>query len=372
VEWEEIQVPDKKHPKVMITKRWAQIEVEGETPKMAGWTLAAKIEPTEAGNLVKLVPGGGNVPEQYYQASTTCDHCQKARYRTEVFVLSHEDGRWAQVGRNCIADFLGGTSPERLAGIAEWGGLISSLMDEAEDEGWSYGRAIDRGEPTERFVAAVAAFARFEGYVSRKAAQIDSLGEPTSARAWRFLRPIGDHDKRWLEKIKAEGFEIEERDVALATKAIAWAKALEPNYDQNFLANLKVAASLEYTDGRSMGIVSAVVGSYMREVEREELRRKERETRKPSHHVGEQGKRSLFKDVTVASFREFEPQNWYESVRTLITFIDNDGNIMKWWTGIRPDWVEQGVTASIKGTVKAHEEYKGEPQTVLTRVAVAK
>ena len=60
------------------------------------------------------------------------------------------------------------------------------------------------------------------------------------------------------------------------------------------------------------------------------------------------------------------------------TFTDADGNKFVWKTSAgfplqdQPDGtqtvVHEGDTITIRGTVKAHGEYKGEKQTELTRV----
>lgn len=364
VEWESRTQPHPQHREVEITLKWAHVEIEGATPKLGGWTFAAKIEPTEAGNLVKLLPGVENVPQRFYTTDMGCDHCGFTRYRKEVFVVRHEGGEYKQIGRKCLADFLGGKSPEGLAQMAEWGCLVSDLLGGAERDGWSI--RAEPTEPTPLFVAAVAAFARFEGYVSRKEAE-GTFKTPTSQQAWRYLRPGDQYDRKWKEGLHEQGFDIEARDVELATKAVEWAKALEPRYDQNFLYNLKIASTLETVDRRSMGILAALVGSYMREVEQQEINRKKRETRKPSAWVGVVGQRQVFPNLTVTGHREFDGSF---GVTTLINLMDSSGNVIKWWaSGARPMWCEQGATVSLKGTVKKHDEYQGEQQTVITRAA---
>jgi len=95
---------------IKYSVKYLRVEVAGQTPKLNGWQLMAAIERQESGeNLVRCVPGK-TVPESYRNTDTHCDHCNTIRFRKEVFVLQHDDGRWAQVGRPCIADFLGHVS----------------------------------------------------------------------------------------------------------------------------------------------------------------------------------------------------------------------------------------------------------------------
>lgn len=81
-------------------------------------------------------------------------------------------------------------------------------------------------------------------------------------------------------------------------------------------------------------------------------------------------------DVTIRYARDYEGQY---GTRHLVTMEDADGRTLKTWSSGEFGWAAaamlrdadgQPVTARIKGTVKAHEEYKGTPQTELTRVAL--
>jgi len=354
---------------IPYTARYCHLSIVGTTPKLQGWTFTAVIQPTEAGNLVKLVPGTvENIPAWFYEAKMTCDHCKMDRQRNEVFVLHHEGGGWAQVGRTCIQDFLGGVSPERLLNEASYLMDSGSLMREAEDEGWGRGSGgwVEPTEPTEVYVSTCAAFVRFEGFVSKAQSQLPGGGDPTSARAWMWLNP-SKHDRDEIAWLQHNGFAVEERDITLAAKAIAWAQQLTNVETNNFLANLKVSASRTIVDGKSIGLMAALVGAYMREVEREELRRKERETMKPSAYVGEVGQRLTLPQLTITNVRTFDSDY---GVRTMVKLIDPDGNQFTWWTGYAPDWVEQSAVVTIKATVKKFEEYRGIKGTVITRAAI--
>jgi len=86
-------------------------------------------------------------------------------------------------------------------------------------------------------------------------------------------------------------------------------------------------------------------------------------------HVGQVGERSDFTNLTVTKLRYFE--NEY-GVRTLITFEDATGNILIWWASKQLDDVKEGDVVDIRGTVKAHGDYNGRPQTELQRVKIVK
>lgn len=97
-----------------------------------------------------------------------------------------------------------------------------------------------------------------------------------------------------------------------------------------------------------------------------ERRRKEREKieikKAASEYVGEIGTRQDFelKCNFITSFVGYYGTNW------LFIFEDKDENTFK-YLGSSCLEVEQGQTCVLTGTIKAHDEYKGEKQTVINR-----
>src|ERR1700687_229679 len=96
-----------------------------ECPKIDGFEFAAVISPVTdedgklIGNILRMVPGfNGTLPEHFRQATNHCDHCNTDRKRLETFVIANADG-YKQVGRNCLANYLGLTNPHMLAELAQ-------------------------------------------------------------------------------------------------------------------------------------------------------------------------------------------------------------------------------------------------------------
>lgn len=116
------------------------------------------------------------------------------------------------------------------------------------------------------------------------------------------------------------------------------------------------------------------------EAEREANRKKEEEERiqrereiaeqkARSQYVGEVGER-IVREVEYEGHGRFMAKEMFGYVETLIhNFRDADGNKYIWITqkGIH---VSAGEKITIRGTIKAHTEYKGEKQTKLLRVKV--
>ena len=89
-----------------------------------------------------------------------------------------------------------------------------------------------------------------------------------------------------------------------------------------------------------------------------------------SEHVGEVGDKIEVKLIFKQYFT-FETHYTYSGELNFIyKFADEDGNTFTWKTGKAME-LEEGAEYMVKGTIKAHDEYKGDKQTVLTRCKIA-
>lgn len=87
-----------------------------------------------------------------------------------------------------------------------------------------------------------------------------------------------------------------------------------------------------------------------------------------SAHVGQVGEK-IEAVVTYIHRASWESSYGYNKTTFLHTFKDESGNIFTWKTSTFID-SEYGTKLSLKATVKEHSEYKGIPQTVLTRCKI--
>lgn len=340
--------------------------VHGTTPKLAGWTLVASVEWMGEERLIRCVPGL-ECPEQFRTGDFTCDHCKSSRNRKQVFILRHENGRHVQVGRNCIADFLGGLSPETLLAQAEWLMEVQSEMSDAED-GWggSYAESLN----TEEFLAATSIVIRRMGWVARSAANETTVA--TADNVWYLLKPYARTEEakrehaRWIEK---HNLYVVERDQDLAKEILAWASALPTTGVSDYLYNLGVACRAGFVTNKTAGIVASAVQAYLKHQEREAeiVRRQRADAAKVRGHVGTVGKREVFGPLTVRMMKYFDSQY---GVKTLVKFEDATGNLICWWASKELDELEQGDVVTIKATVKEHGDYNGTPQTIVQRAAI--
>lgn len=145
--------------------RVVDAEVTGGAIVVKGWTFVGSIDHIEGQAVFRAVPGE-QIPAQYRNCAPTCDHCQTNRRRNSTFVLRHDDGRYARVGRNCLSDFLDETTPDAIASLAECIMAVNEALASEEDAIGGIGGSFLHA--TEDFLSAVACSIRHFGWVSRR------------------------------------------------------------------------------------------------------------------------------------------------------------------------------------------------------------
>lgn len=147
-------------------------EVFGGAVKLNGWNFVARIDHLEGGNIMMACEGAPEIPVRYRDADCTCDHCGTRRYRRNSYLVVSDAGEWKQVGRNCLADFLGGRTPDGLAQWMEWTFDLPRLVSDSEEGSSSFVGEVPRS--VEHVLEVTVAWIRTNGYRSSKAA----TGEP--------------------------------------------------------------------------------------------------------------------------------------------------------------------------------------------------
>lgn len=345
------------------TRRFVHVEVYGEVVKLPGWNLKAVIEHNRTeidgevvyANIIRTVPEMGEVDPKHRFADTYCDHCKTTRYRTETFILIHDDGSEVRVGRSCLKDFLGHVNPKHIMNLAKW---LKQLEEIFEDfRGGS--RWVPYTDSVQEVLELTASAIRKYGWVSRSAAEkMDYAKAPTSTEVSHHL--MISKGRRPL--FKGETFiplEITDADKTLAAEALAWIKEndiKDPNIN-DYIYNCLVAINDDVTSSR-LGLVCSIVGSYVRKLEKDAEVKYEK---KESNWYGQ------VKDRVDLEL-EFQKKWVFDSqwgTTAICKFVDEDGNVFIWKTS--NFHIEPGTKCKVRGTIKAHDEKYDVKQTVLTR-----
>ena len=341
------------------TRKVFYIEVYGEAPKFAGWSLLGVVERDpefpDVDNLVHVI--SGEADPAWRKLGDYCDHCAekghtKGRGRKQLVVVQHENGARKVVGKTCLRDFLGHSSPERIAQWCEW---IESLEGECEDaDGDDYcGAHAEQRVEAEAYLAFVVKIIHEIGWTPKSAA-----GEGREATA-----NIAIYELTWRPRGKDNEppTQPEPKDYDEAREAIVWAASITP--DNDYLANLRSVTQKPVWRYKELGIGASVISAFHRFKEQEIKRALRAKVNVDSKYIGEP-KQRLEITGTVTFTREFEGYT-YDSIKTLVKITTDDGDLVTWWCSGRAP--EQGQRVTGKATVKEHEDYKGTKQTVVQR-----
>jgi len=338
------------------------VTVVGETPKLNGWSFVAVIEHQTEGNILHFCPPYDSTNIDISRFRTTervCEQCKLDRNRRDTYIVVNEDGRVAQVGRNCLKDFTGHANPEALA---EWAQIVAMLDEMVESfEEFEGGGRGETFYDLSSILNLSATVIRRDGFKSRSAAREDEMmGKRTQATADFILWFLGKSNTAEERRIKDEYVTLD-TDIALAEAAQVWAAENEADVNNDYLWNLKIVAGMGSISSRQMGLAVSMISAYRRHLDRLEA-----EAGRPeSQFVGTIKKRENFK-LTLA---KVIPVDGTYGTTFIHLFRDENGNRLTWFSSNGPE-MEEGSTYEVKASVKAHDVYKGENTTIITRAVV--
>lgn len=245
-----------------------EVEFVGEVPKMPGFDVLGVVEhPSEedrhagvTANIIRELPSR-SVPARFRTATNVCEHCKLPRNRRETVVLRDEAGRVLQVGRSCLADYVGTSDAEaRVRAFLNFQDFWASVREVMEgkgslDEAWS---EMNEGEakpprvvPLDRFLIWVAACVRQDGaFVSSK------MTGPRFPFTSGECAYDGGMDE--LEKPAKMKEKLQPEDIEVGEAAAAWAvENLKPETAKsNFDSNLAAIAQRGYVKSDTMNMAS--------------------------------------------------------------------------------------------------------------------
>lgn len=352
---------------VNLARKVLTLEVTMDRPCLAGWELLAVVEPLDGGNLIKAVPGAaieGFSFDAWRTSDLTCNHCNSRRHRLETFLVRADGtdpniaaGTVREVGRNCLAAFLGGVSPATMV----WRLTLAKIVRELGEEGGGGGYRDSSVDP-EEFMVWAAAVMRKDGWVSKAVAR-DSDRTATATQASYLMTPPWSGNERAAWKKAREEYAPTDDDKARTEMVREWAKNLTPTPTSEYETNLSLVAKQDVIEASHTGILASAFSAYDRAMGYELERKRQAEGKSTSKHVGIVGKRAEM-TMTVERVATFETAYGTSHMHVM---RDAEGNCLVWKTGSVCMKVGEVVTG--KCTVKKHTDYKGTAQTELTRCA---
>jgi len=298
------------------------------------------------------------IPLIYRDCAPHCDYCGLKRKRNDTYLVRKEDDEstWCQVGSTCLQDFIDDANVCDIAKACELFCRVTDILNAASEEGWEGGNSSPEYFYLDDFLAYSAAAIKKWGWTSKSKVR---HGEASVA--------IADDELRSMFPPKGISSSMREKTVAepdgdhrkFATAAREWAHQLA-NKGVNSLSeyehNINVVSNMEAITYRESGLAASIIRSYQLHLERMAEAARESD----SKHFGTVGKREVFELTVIVS-------RWIAGVYgpyCLTKFVDDNGNIAVWFASKE---LKMGQRYKIRATVKKHDTYNGNAQTILSR-----
>lgn len=322
-----------------------RLEIKGEVPRLGGWSIHSKIQPSDVKGQNFVFTTAQHAPILRLRTCPMfCDHCQTKRLKKTAYLIQHEDGRQMMVGATCLKNFLPSINVEDLISY------LNNLGSVNDDDGW------DMDVPRMAWVyylddAILDAYVSIKkhGFVSKAKAEERGI-EPTSCdidpSRKRREELYKDVDIAAAEK-ELEGF----KDHMLAKNAVG----------NDFIHNVQLCLQSEVIRPKLYGYLAAAINVWMKDHEEARVAA----SGKAGDWVGTVGERLNLKGLTIT--RRSVIEGVYGATY-IFGLVDEFGNQFTWFASRNIGEVDKVV--NLRGTVKKHDEFKGRKQTVLTRCSV--
>ncbi len=341
------------------------VEVTGERPVLAGWSFAAVIQATPAGNILRKSPMfEADLPERFRSCTSECDHCKKVRSRSETFVVVSTSGEFRQVGRSCLGDFTAAADPNAWLASYQFELALHEFIGEGDGLGGFDLSA--RALFADDFLEMVAAHVREFGYLGAKQAaerNEASLGAMVLSTGREVLFGATDRDPAVAARYSDA---VTDEDRKLAADAIAWVTSDAVGHVSDYVHNVRMYLARDIVDTSSANVLASLVQSY-----RKHLGMRVEKASKANEHLPGVAVKQRLRDLALTLVVEHAFDTAF-GTKWILRFEDEAGRCVVWKTTSRGLGYSTGDRVVVTGTVKELGEYQGTKQTELTRCVVEK
>lgn len=329
-----------------------------------GFEFIGKVNIEAGGTMLRMVPGM-ETPEGYERPDNhNCDHCGVRRNRVKSYLVREiETGKVMQIGSTCLELFFG----IQIKGLWALECFSAEELAEFAEEGRGEGRGgyVETLFSREMLIALALVITNGgKGFVSRGTANPENGRFATADQVLETIsfRPMPRTPIeiiQMMNKRMADAKDMIANDIEAIEEVLKFAETL--GYS-DYAENARVAANSEVVSYRAVGVLVSLVGVWYRAQEKEAAAKVEKAERN-QEFVGEPKARLRDLKLNVVSMKEFETQY---GTTTLLIMTDEANHTLKWFASKMFDF-EVGAKLTLDATVKAHETYQGNNETVLTR-----
>lgn len=328
-----------------IYSKYFRYEVIGDIPQIEGYNYIGVIEKLENGNKIntnEFIKVDMDKIKHYYNQPIVCNHCNTNRTRKKSIILE-KDGKYIQVGRGCLKDYLGIDSLSTFTHIDTIYNLESYEI--IED-----GKYIPPHYKISDIVNLTDIHLQSNPYV--KVDDYYSTNPPTKEVIKNELYHKSTNEN--LPKISDKTNQI-----------IKYYQNKE--YGNNeYINNLISFFKNEFIEEKNIGYIVASVHTHSKIIEKQEEIKLKANYYNNNQYVFEDVKKF---DIECILVNYTTCENIYGT--TFIYNFDYNGNKLTWFSSNSFDIPNHSKVALI-GSVKGHKEFNGINQTLVTRCKIKK
>lgn len=331
-----------------VTVHGFDVTITGEPPRYHGWRFVAAVDAVEGGTILRYPPGApAEVVNDQIRAGE-CDHCHTTRARRSTVLVAHDDtGQLLQVGRSCLKDFLGhNTLPMFLTTddvSASLGGSLSGTP-----AAWDVHSVLTYA------AAAVEAF----GWTPASASE---HGRVPTRDLVRLALTGGRGADQLREQLTPHLSDATARAAQIRSDLLAGLTGTS-GYEANLVAVLRGDA----VEAKHLGLAVSAIPAHQRLTADRARVASRQEAAQAVDHVGTVGEKVTLTGVVRTAMRV--DGYTYHSPASVLLVVDCGSAVAKMTTTAAWAYgVHVGDPLTVTGTVKAHTEWNGTKQTVVTR-----
>ena len=347
------------------------VTLDIEPVKIEGWNILARIDHDlhkEHDDGRNVVHSWGELPTHYHTAKGNCDHCNHNRRRKSTTIIENAEGEYRQIGRNCLALYIGVTGDFLSSWFAVNEGMLGKFQeehvpfDDEEDLYWGETSNLPVGEDTEPYLATVVSM--IDEYGWHNSGAMSPTWESALALVIQMRKEPRNEDIRpTLEQMNK------------AKDALEWMRGLFTEEDgdfkpsdevdasnYNYFWNLNTYASREYISNRDLPTLASGIFAYNRRLA--DLIKREESS---SEWISEVGERPMLhlQLVDVRTTTSYV-RGVGDMPKWIYLFQDADGNNMTWFSSKDKD-LEVESWYGGKGKITKHTIFNNEKVTYFNR-----
>jgi hypothetical protein len=322
------------------------VEIIFENLKINNYEVVAVVEAIDNNkNLIYNISDDESINlEIYRNKNIECEHCNTNRYRKTSIILQNTiDNSIIEVGKSCLKDYTHNTNA--LLELNFYTALKNINEFDYKENFATCTPVLDIYD----FLKCVNNEILKNGFLSKTKAIENGIN--TCATSEIALKMYGNSEFNNIE------------NYSIIEKALSWIRNLKIE-NNNYLQNLQVICKNDNFEPKFVGFVASLIPAYQKFLQKQEEKRLKEQSQNNTYFGNIKDKIEIeLKLINTYSFAS----EW--GLTNIYKFTNKNNQVFIWKTGNALVY-EKNDTIKIKGTIKAHNIYNTEYQTILTRCKI--